>query len=135
MLPTGDEWCSQDGCLGRVVRGFVWEAGKRGQAARLDTCCAGPISAGPQVALLVSRGEQQLPMGNVNNSRSPVNGCRVSSACWLSQVGGEATHHQYKLQTPGRLGPWAGGGLSGLVSRAEGLPQKSGLRVLFLIFF
>lgn len=55
--------------------------------------------------------------------------------CWLSQVGEEATHHQHKLQTPASLGPWARGGLRGLISRAEGLPQKSGLRVLFLIFF
>lgn len=55
--------------------------------------------------------------------------------CWLSQVGEEATHHRYKLQTPARLRPWARSGLRGLISRAEGLPQKSGLRVLFLIFF
>lgn len=56
-------------------------------------------------------------------------------ARWLSQVGAEATHHQYKLQALDRLEPWAGGRLRGLISRAEGLPQKSGLRILFLIFF
>ena len=94
-----------------------------------------PSRQGLRMALLVSRDEQQLPVGKVSSSRSPVNGCGASSACWLSQVGEEATHHQYKLQTPGRLGPWAGSGLRGFISRAEGLPQKSGLRVLFLIFF
>lgn len=88
-----------------------------------------------RVALLVSRGEQQLPVNNISSSRFPVDGCTVNSACWLSQAGEEATHHQYKLQTPGRLRPWAGGGLRGLISRAEGLPQQSDLRVLFLIFF
>lgn len=87
----------------------------------------GPSRWGLRVAPLGSRGEWQFPVGNVSSSRSPVSGHGVSSACWLSQVGKEATHHQYKLQTPGRLGPWAGGGLGGLISRAEGLPQESGL--------
>lgn len=56
MLLTGDEPCPQDGCLGGVAGAFVWEAGKRGQAARPDTCCAGPIWAGPQGC---SAGEQR----------------------------------------------------------------------------
>ena len=94
-----------------------------------------PSQQGLRIALLVGRGEWQLLMGNINCLRTPVNECRESSVCWLSQVGEEATHHQYKLQTPASLGLWAKGGLRGLISRAEGLPQESGLRVLFLIFF
>lgn len=112
----------------------VWEAGKCAQVARPDACSVGPMSVSLGVALLVGRGGQQLLVDNGSSSRSPVAGCRASSPCWLSQAGEEATHHQYKLQTPGRLGPWAGGGLRGLIGRAEGLPQQSGLRVLFLIF-
>lgn len=113
---------------------IVWEAGKCAQAARPDTCRAGPVPVGLRVALLMGRGGQQLLVDNGSSSTSPVAGCRASSPCWLSQAGEAATHHQYKLQTPGRLGPWAGGVLRGLIGRAEGLPQQSGLRVLFLIF-
>lgn len=59
-----------------------------------------PSRQGLRMALLVSRDEQQLPVGNVSSSRFPVNGCGASSACWLSQVGEEATHHQYNLFLP-----------------------------------
>lgn len=96
----------------------------------------GPSRQGLRVALLASRGEQQLPVGKVRSSRAAVNERRELSAhAGSHRWEEEATHHQHKLQTPASLGPWARSGLRGLISRAEGLPQKSGLRVLFLIFF
>lgn len=94
------------------------------------TAVQGPSQGDLAVALLVSSDEQQLPEERMNSSNPLSAGAR-----WLSQVGEEATHHQHKLQTLGRLGPLAGSRLRSLIRRAEGLPQNSGLRILFLIFF
>lgn len=114
MFLTGDEPCPQDSCLGRLVGGFVWEAGEHGQAARPDTYCG----LGLRVALLVSRGEQQYPVDNVSSSRSPVDGCRASSAMALP---GRGRCNSPSIQIPDA---WQTGALGW--EWAQGPHQQSG---------
>lgn len=71
-----------------------------------------------RVALLVSRGEQRYPVDNVSSSRSPVDGCRASSALALP---GRGRCNSPSIQTPDA---WQTGALGW--EWAQGPHQQSG---------
>lgn len=124
VLPTGDELCPT-GWLSRQG-GPEASSGRQENMDRLpepDACC-GATSWGLRMALLVSRGKWQLPVGSESCFRSPSKG--VGQALHAGSPRSGKRQLTISINSR-RLADWSlglGVGSRGLISRAEGLPPE-----------